>query len=62
MEVVQNAVTSQGLEAGIAIKAAPGAAITLQNVGNVTTSIYESGRIVVKQGEKVVLDLIQKAQ
>jgi hypothetical protein len=62
MEIVQSAVTSQGLEAGVAIKAAPGAAITLQNVGNVTTSIYESGRIVVKQGEKVVLDLIQKAQ
>jgi RHS repeat-associated protein len=62
MEVVQQAVTSQGLEPGLAIKATGGSAITLQNVGNVTTQIYDSGRIVVKQGEKIILDLIQKAQ
>jgi RHS repeat-associated protein len=62
MEVVQQAVTSQGLEPGLAIKATGGSAITLQNVGNVTTQIFDTGRIVVKQGEKVVLDLIQKAQ
>jgi RHS repeat-associated protein len=62
MEVVQQAVTSQGLEPGLAVKATGGSAITLQNVGNVTTQIYDTGRIVVKQGETVVLDLIQKAQ
>lgn len=61
MEVVQKAVTSQGLEPGLAVKATGGSAITLQNVGNVTTQIFETGRIVVKQGEKVVLDLIQRA-
>jgi hypothetical protein len=61
MEVVQQAVASQGLEPGLAVKATGGSAITLQNVGNVTTQIFETGRIVVKQGEKVVLDLIQRA-
>jgi hypothetical protein len=62
MEVVQQAVTSQGLEPGLAVKATGGSVITLQNVGNVTTQIYDTGRIVVKQGEKTILDLIQKAQ
>jgi RHS repeat-associated protein len=61
MEVVQQAVASQGLEPGLAVEATGGSVITLQNAGNVTTQIFENGRILVQQGEKVVLDLITKA-
>ena len=62
LTVVAQAAEAQGLAPGTLVQATGGAKYTLQNAGNVTTQIFENGRILVQQGEKVILDVITKVQ
>jgi RHS repeat-associated protein len=60
LDLVAKSATAAGKEAGTLIKSTEGAKYVLQNVGDIKTFIYDTGKVIVKKGDELLVQYIPK--
>jgi hypothetical protein len=60
LELVAKSAEAAGKEPGTLVKATDGAKYVLQNVGDVKTFIYNTGEVIVKKGDDILVRYMPK--